>query len=464
MTRRTLRFGLLAFWLVVALALPTAVTAASTAGDPGSWDRLGCTWPAQADAPNGTDRNPLGFMSADATRESATTFRVSVRDAGLARSVAVETPSGVGRVDNGELRGLSIQSKGDPSSFSLRVAVAGSLGNLSTGARGSLSPPTGLDRPLLYLNATATAPGDAFTVTHRFDAERDDLRDDDASIDDLRVLAYHDGQWQPVRNATRNRDGSDAVLHVTTSGTVPLAFGYPRRELTVTNVSQQGRLFANRTGSLRATVVNRGHDEGRERFEIETRNDTILRNHTVFARAGQRRTVAIPVQFPGPGAWPIDIGDAETTVQVEQPRPEFVISNLSLNRERIVPGESVTVRATVTNAGQADGAGVVRLRTFDTVVDAERLTLRRNATQRVTFEQRYDAAGTYTVVIGNRSERVVVGSGGQPPATDSAERATPTDGADGDGPVTVRWVIVVLGAGAALLFGLAALGRIVRGT
>jgi len=462
MTRRKPGFALVTLPLVVALVLSIPAAAAPTDGDRARWNCPQCPW--QADAPNGSNGNPLGFMTADASRQSPTTFRVTVRDAGLAQSADVEAPGDVGRVDNGELRGLSIQSNGGPSAFGLRVEAVGSLDNFSTAARGNLTVPSGLDRPLLYVNATANVPGESFTVTYEFDAERDDLRDDDATVDDLRVLAFRDGRWRTLGNATRSLDGSDAVLRVTTSGTVPLAFGYPRRELTVTNVSQQGRLFANRTGSIRATVENRGHSAGRERFEIETRDDTILRNHTIFAAAGQRRTVDIPVRFPEPGEWPVDIDEGETTVQVEQPRPVFVVSNLSVSSERIDPGEAVTVRATVRNDGQADGADVVRFRTFDTVVDAERLPLQRNATRQVTFTQRFDAAGTYTVGVGNRSRTVVVGSGGQPPVETTGESGTPADRSDGDVPATVHWALVVIGAGAVLVFGLAALGRVVRGS
>jgi len=462
MTRRKRCFVLVALWLTVGLVVPLSA-AAVPAGDRSSgWDCSQCGWPMQADAPNGSVGNPLGFMTAEATRESPTTFRVGVRNAGLARSAETKTPSGVGRVDNGELRGLSIQSKGARSAFALQVEAVGSLDNFSTAARGKLTRPTRLDRPLLYVNATANAPGDSFTVTYNFDAERDDLRDDDASVNDLRVLAFREGSWRPIRNTTRFRDGSDAVVRAPTSGTVPLAFGYPRRELTVTNVSQASRLFANRTGSIRATVVNRGHSDGEATFEIETRNDTILRNHTVFADAGQRRLVEIPVEFPGPGEWLVDIDDAETTVRVERPQPAFVVSNLSLSSERIAPGEAVTVRATVTNDGRADGGGVVRLRTFDTVVDAKRLTLQRNATGRVTFTQRFDAAGTYTVQVGNVSRSVVVGSGGQPPAANTETQRMPVNSAGSGVPTTVQWALVVIGAGAVLVFGLAALGRIVR--
>lgn len=462
MTRRKRSFALVSLLSVVLLGLSIPAAAVTTDGGHGQLDCSRCPW--QTDAPNDPDGNPLGFMTADADWESPTTFRVTVRNAGLAQSANVETPNGVGRVDNGELRGLAIQSNGGPSAFALQVEAAGSLDNFSTAARGELTPPSGLDRPLLYVNATANAPGESFTVTYDFDAERDDLRDDNATVDDLRVLAYHSGQWRPLRNATRSLGGSDAVVSVTTSGTVPLAFGYPRRELAVTNVSQQGRLFANRTGSIRATVENRGHQDGRKRFEIETRNDTIIRNHTIFAEAGQRRTVEIPVRFPNPGEWPVEIDEAETTVRVEQPQPAFVVSNLSLSSDRIAPGDSVTVRATVRNSGRADGADVVRLRTFGTVVDAERLTLRRNATERVTFSQHFDAAGTYTVGVGNRSRTVVVGSGGQPPVETSGERGTPAERSDGDVPPLVQWALVLIGMGAVLVFGLAALGRAVRGT
>ncbi|WP_424019985.1 hypothetical protein ACOZ4N_20355 (plasmid) [Halorientalis pallida] len=464
MTPRKRSFVFVGLWLTVGLLFPGSATAVPTGGEPNGWDCSQCTRPAQADQSNGTAENPLGFMTAEATRESATTFRVTFRNTGLIRSAGVATPGDVGRVDNGELRGLSAQSYGGPSTFDLSVAVAGELENLSRAARGELSPPATLDRPLLYVNATATAPSRAFTVTYSFDAERDDLRDDGVTRDDLQVLAYYGGKWNRLTNVTGYPDGSDAVVNATTSGTVPLAFGYPRPELTVTNLSQQSRLFANRSGTISATVVNRGHRDGEGTFEVETRNDTVLRNHTIFAEAGQRRTVEIPVAFPGPGEWPVDVDDAETTVQVERPRPAFVVSNLSLSSGRIAPGESVTARATVTNDGRADGAGVVRLRTFDTVVDAKRFRLRRNASRRVTFTQRFDAAGTYTVRVGNRSRTVVVGNGGRPPVANTATAETPASRTGSDVPMTVRWALVVIGAGAVLLFGLAALGRIVRGS
>lgn len=463
MTRRKLSIGLvaLALWATLAVVLPAAATAAGPGVAAGA-DCPGCAVSIQADAANGSDRNPLGFMTADATRESATMFRVTVRNAGLARSADVATPPGVGAAADGELRGLSVRSKGAPSSFTLRFAAAGSIENLSAAARGRLLRPVTLDRPLLYLNATANAPAGSFTVTHRFDVGRDDLREDGATPDDIRVLAFYDGRWRTLGNTTQSPDGSEQIVKATTSGTVPLVFGYQRPELTVTNVSQAGRLYANRTGSIRATVHNRGHTGGSQTFDIETRNDTILSNHTIYAEAGRQRTVSVPVRFPGPGEWPVEIDDGETTVRVEQPRPNLVVSNVSLSSDRIAPGDAVTLTATVTNVGLADGTGVVRMRAFDTVVDAERLRLSRNETRRVRFSQRFDAAGTYTVGVGNRSRTVVVGSGGPPPTEAADERQTTADGAESASPVPVEWAVVALGAGAAVLFGLAALGRLVR--
>jgi hypothetical protein len=463
MTRWKLRLGLVAC-VLAAVAILTTPAVAASGSNTGDLGCLGCNRLAQTDASNGTDTNPLGFMSASATRESATTVRVTVRDAGLAQSADVRAPSNVGPESKGELRGLSIKSNGGVSSFTLQASLADSAENLSVGSAGGVEPPETLDRPRLYLNATADAPSDAFQVTYQFDVGLDDLRDDEVSDDAVRVFAFYGGEWQPVRNVTRSRDGGEVVVDATTSGTVPLAFGYRRPQLSVTALSQDGPLLTGRDGTIRATVENRGHRDGRETFEIETRNDTILGNHSIFARAGQRRTVQVPVRFPRSGEWPVEIDDAETTVRVEDPQPDLVVTNLSLDRERIAPGETVTLTADVRNDGSADGSDVVAVQAFDTVVGAERLRLSRNATHRVTFTQRFDAAGTYTVRVGNLSRTVVVGDGGQQANAAADRRATTESGRTGgsDGSGTVRWIVVVLGAGAAVLFGLGALGRIVR--
>ncbi|WP_336003507.1 CARDB domain-containing protein [Halorientalis halophila] len=470
MTRRNFSVALGGLALcVVALLAGTGVATAAGAGaaTDGPGCPVGCDRLAQTETPqNETETRPdwrlRGEMTATVTRESPSTFRVAVRNAGIARDAGVAAPGQVGRVGDGELRGLSIRSHGGADRFELSVSVADSVRNLSGAASQRLPSAGVLDTPLVYLNGSSDAPRRAYTVTYTLDVGVDDLEERGARDRDAVVLAYHDGEWRPIDNATRVRDGSELVVNATTSGTVPLAFGIRHPNMTVTNVTSTGRLLANRTGTVDATVVNRGSRDGRQTFEIETENETVIGNHSIFARAGQRRTVQVPVTLPRSGEWPIEIGDAETTVRVDAPRPNHVVSNLSIDAERIEPGGTVTVTATVTNAGTADGAEVVRLRAFDTVVDAQRLSLARNETQTVQFTQRFEAAGTYTVAVGNQSRTVVVGDGGATPTGPDEETAADASAADDAAPADpFEWAVVVIGASVAVLFGVAVLGRYV---
>ncbi|WP_225316435.1 MULTISPECIES: PGF-pre-PGF domain-containing protein [Haloferax] len=89
-------------------------------------------------------------------------------------------------------------------------------------------------------------------------------------------------------------------------------------------------------------------------------------------------------------------------------QPVLSVSDISTDTN-VVVDETTSLSADVTNTGRADGNVTVDLTVDGDVVSNQTVAVASGESQTVTFDYRFDTAGTYVVTIGESSTEVVVG-------------------------------------------------------
>ncbi len=114
----------------------------------------------------------------------------------------------------------------------------------------------------------------------------------------------------------------------------------------------------------------------------------------------------------------------------EAPAVAFSSSGLSISPGKVNLGETVTIRATVTNTGSAAGSYEVTLKIDGVVEETKEVTLKAGESQEVTFTTSRDTAGNYLVDVDGLSgsfsvkEVVVAPTPPAPPAPPPAPAPT----------------------------------------
>ncbi|MFP8889646.1 CARDB domain-containing protein [Natrialbaceae archaeon A-CW2] len=131
----------------------------------------------------------------------------------------------------------------------------------------------------------------------------------------------------------------------------------------------------------------------------------VVSQQTVSVPADSTETVTFEQTLEDPGTVPVGIGEETRDVEVSavetgEPAPNLTVSNVSLNTGQIQPGESVTLSADVTNAGELAGE-----RTFDVivggfVVETVTVDLEPGESETVTLERTFENAGSYSLAFG----------------------------------------------------------------
>jgi len=168
------------------------------------------------------------------------------------------------------------------------------------------------------------------------------------------------------------------------------------------------RVVTGETLAVNATVANAGGRTG-------TYNLTLTRDGRVVDYATGELdpdgTAAVPVSaaFSEPGMYTLAAGESRRTVEVRRPAA-LSVSDLAVDRDRVEPGESVTVTATVRNG--ADRPGRTNLTVARDGTAVERRTLHLDAGDERTVSVRVRVPeGSHRVTAGDRSVTVTGGSG-----------------------------------------------------
>jgi uncharacterized membrane protein len=119
---------------------------------------------------------------------------------------------------------------------------------------------------------------------------------------------------------------------------------------------------------------------------------------------------------------PVTFAPGEPSVTFEKIRPNVSVREVTLDRERAIVGEPVTVNATVENIGRAAGAATLELRIYDGTVETRRIQVDPESSRTVTFTRVFDSPAVVPVSVND------VGAGTltieEPPANLSIESAT----------------------------------------
>jgi hypothetical protein len=131
-----------------------------------------------------------------------------------------------------------------------------------------------------------------------------------------------------------------------------------------------------------------------------------------------------------PGTYIISVGNKESTLVVEKLLPpEFHLSNLEINPTEVDSGEAVVITAKIANVGGTQDSYTAELKVDDCTVKTERVTLAAGTDSTLSFRICADLPGTYTVTLGELTDKFMVAepilpipsnnSSGTSPASDS---------------------------------------------
>ena len=157
-----------------------------------------------------------------------------------------------------------------------------------------------------------------------------------------------------------------------------------------------------------ATIENTGDVEGI--FEAALIVDgTVEQSADLTVAAHSTETVTFDKTFDDPGEYAIDVDDEFAgTLTVEEATSEFEISDVTLDSETILEGDSVTAEATVENVGTAEGEFDAEFQLTDEegaieTLDVETVTLQPDETRALSFDGTVDESGIYHAEVSGES-------------------------------------------------------------
>ena len=159
---------------------------------------------------------------------------------------------------------------------------------------------------------------------------------------------------------------------------------------------------------------------------------------------------SVPTAYNGDGEY-VATADGFSTFAIGAAEAGVSVTTVSLEHAEIEPGELAAVSATVENTGEVEETASVALRVDGETVDERRVTVDAGETRDVTFTPQFDAAGEYSIAVGDEAagELTVVSQESDPAADDSSADAGTFDEPFGLDPIV---------AGATLVLVLALLG------
>lgn len=124
-------------------------------------------------------------------------------------------------------------------------------------------------------------------------------------------------------------------------------------------------------------------------------------------------------------------------------RQSIAVDSVSVDESTVDPGTTAEVRAVITNDGRLDGTYTADLTVFGERVDSKTVSVPAGESVTVTFTQRFDASGTYDIIVGG--ERAEVSVTGET-TSDEESPSTPTPGQSGftAGLVALAFLVAVL--------------------
>ncbi|MFC4439583.1 MULTISPECIES: CARDB domain-containing protein [Natrialbaceae] len=159
---------------------------------------------------------------------------------------------------------------------------------------------------------------------------------------------------------------------------------------------------AGETLTVRATYENHG-DTGGTTVARLTVDGVVVDEKVVYVGVGETETVTFERTMQRAGTFGVGVDDRNpTTITVQpldEPAPDFDVTEAHLEDDTIAQGESTRVIATVENAGNASGEFLAELAVGGIVVEDRYVELEPNESRTVRFERQFDEPGTYAVAV-----------------------------------------------------------------
>lgn len=327
---------------------------------------------------------------------------IDVRNARADETIDASLPaSEVGNETGVRFKQFAVDLSGEDTHVVFRTAA-------SADAPGDVSPPSASDETLAYLDLGAKyldSPVENATVTFTV---KKSLLGQFARAGDVTVYQY-DGTWTQVDATVVETSGDTVRLKATTDGLGTLAVG-ANEVLTLTDAQlANSSVTTGETVEATATLENRGTTARSATLNL-TLSGSVVATKTVEVPAGEKSEVSLSGTAPTPGTYNVSIaGTSAGTLSVQKVQPADVsVADVSLNTSTIAAGEQVAVVATVENTGGKVGEVNVTLTMFGEELASETVRVQPGETNRVTFDRRVDAAGTYTVDVNGETAELKV--------------------------------------------------------
>ncbi|WP_252699798.1 DUF1102 domain-containing protein [Natronosalvus vescus] len=157
--------------------------------------------------------------------------------------------------------------------------------------------------------------------------------------------------------------------------------------------------------TITVTGVYQGSTQSMVTTATLTQDDVVVTQRRIMVFGGQTETVSFDRTMDTPGTFEVGIdGQTETVTVTEPAEPaaqaaNISVTNATLDRTHVRPGEQATVAITVTNAGDATGERTLEFAVGNFVVETKTVTLEPGETREIRFEQRFERVGTYSLAV-----------------------------------------------------------------
>lgn len=158
--------------------------------------------------------------------------------------------------------------------------------------------------------------------------------------------------------------------------------------------------------SITAEVKNTGGSEGT--YTLSLTIDGVKAQAKVVKIAPRAtETVSFTAAKDEPGTYNVQVNDFSGTFRILKPA-EFTISNLLITPHIVEAGQTVTITANVTNAGEVEGSYSVTLQIDGVQVETKEVIVASAITEIISFTFTEDTTGSYNVEVGGLSGLLVV--------------------------------------------------------
>ncbi len=229
----------------------------------------------------------------------------------------------------------------------------------------------------------------------------------DGAVQDRQAVAIEGGQSAFLRFTLRAGSPGDheiALGDLTADLHVTAAAYFVVSGLRVADIATE--VLAGDVVQVIAEVENAGSLAGTYEANLRV-NGTVAAQQQVVLEVGQASTLRFDVTAGPPGDYVLDVGGATTTLSVLQPAV-IEVTALELQPNPAQAGGKLAAAVTVTNAGDATGTVVVKVRVDGNAVAKKSVTVAGGQQATVNVPFTVPAPGRHTVAAGPLDEKLVV--------------------------------------------------------